>query len=104
MSIVLIVFDAIFIHKPYVCYWPASLCESYEVGINIDDIYALIGFDGMRMKRNAIKGQLGCAVIMLLLGITFVGSYIYTAVKVRRDMPAISEKGVMEMNQPPPPV
>ena len=58
----------------------------------------------MQAKLNAIKAQLACAVIMLIVGVAFVCIYIYTAIKVRGTMRAISEQPTMELNQPMPPV
>jgi type IV secretory pathway TrbL component len=104
LSIVLIIFDARFIRNPYVCYWPTSACTTFLLDLGLGIIYSLLGPDAMRMKMNAIKAQLACAVIMLIVSVAFVCIYTYTTITVRGKTAAISQQPTMEMNRPPPAV
>jgi hypothetical protein len=108
-SIVLIYFDAQFLHDPRTCYWPGDICYNNYWDTTWSAWWTSFDYDIQKAKLTAIKVQLACTSIMLASCLFFMVIYIYTSVKVKSRLASVNPQTTFELRPqqpfaPPPPI
>jgi hypothetical protein len=106
-SIVLLYYDAQFLHEPRTCFWPQTICDITN-GYSSYGLwwYGLYGYH-YQNKLIAIKMQLACAAVMLAVSLAYIIIYIYTSLKVQAKSTSVDPEQIFELRHtqmPPPPV
>jgi hypothetical protein len=84
-TIILIIFTAIFIEDPCICY--GALCRiptwDHINDINVDNDLIRSCNDRTSRKLPVLKGLLACAIVMLVCNIIFILTYLIVSIRLR---------------------
>ncbi len=108
-SSILLHYDARFVREPWTCLWPGKLCYDIDWSFNWSIWQNNYDFDIQNAKLIAIKAQLACAAIMLVLCMVFLLIYFYTSLKVGTRLTTVNPQDAIELRlqqqfSPPPPI
>jgi hypothetical protein len=95
-SSVLLYYDVKFLEEPSMCFWPGKICTEADWNIISSSWWENYDIDIYNAKLIAIKAQLSCAIIMLVLCLVFILRYIYVSFIVRTRMTVIAPQNAIE--------
>lgn len=96
-SAVLLYYDSKFLRGPLGCFWSYDLCYIHILDFHWDIWTNFSIYDVERAKLIAIKVQIACAAVMLVLSTSFVLIYMYATSEARKKQHVVSPQQDMEL-------